>query len=205
MTSPGTIAVCLDVDGVLNPDAITNNGAMRRAQDAGRLSGYRKSRTLIRNATFDSPFINEDARNLLRLVIRHHRDHSTWINDLLNRGAQVYWATTWEALASVYLSPLLGIPPLPLACEYAVDRAAGLVDPAWLADEQQPLWKAAAITHRFAGRPVVWIDDKAIELERDEPTLIVRTEETIGLTRAQMAAVDEFVTAHAIKDRTPTR
>lgn len=194
------VAVCLDVDGVLNPDAVTDNGAMRDAIAAGRLTGYSKSRTLICNATIDSPFINEDAHSVLRLVIRHHREHSAWINSLIERGVQPYWATTWEHLASTYLSPLLGIPPLPLAAEYARDLADGLVDPAWTDDEQQPLWKATAITHRFTGRPVVWIDDKAIALNRAEPTLIVRTEETVGLTRAQMASVDEFVDTYPAKD-----
>jgi len=41
---------------------------------------------------------------------------------------------------------------------------------------------------------------KAIALNRAEPTLIVRTEETVGLTRAQMASVDEFVDTYPAKD-----
>ncbi len=73
-----------------------------------------------------------------------------WVHDLLRRGIDVVWATTWQHHANTYFSPVLDFPELPIAVS---DDRNGHDDPG--------MWKAAqlAADPRWAGRPLVWVDD----------------------------------------------
>ncbi|MEW1835944.1 hypothetical protein [Microbacterium sp. NPDC079995] len=73
-----------------------------------------------------------------------------WVQDLLRRGIDVVWATTWQQHANTYFAPVLGLPELPIAVS---DDRSGHDDPG--------MWKAAqlATDSRWAGRPLAWVDD----------------------------------------------
>ncbi|WP_413353786.1 hypothetical protein [Microbacterium sp. 1P06AB] len=71
-----------------------------------------------------------------------------WIHHLLDRGIEVYWASTWREYANMYFSPILGLPDLPLA----------LIDDGYR-DERQAAWKARQVVELAPGQPLLWIDD----------------------------------------------
>lgn len=89
-------------------------------------------------------------------------------------GAELAWGTMWEDDANSYVSPLLGLPPLPVS-----PAADGYT-------------KARAIVPWTAGRPFVWFDDDigetedTDELAGDQPHLVVLVDEYTGLTEAHI-------------------
>jgi hypothetical protein len=124
--------------------------------------------------------------------------------DRLLRLAEAYelvWATGWEERANEHLPDLLGL---------------GRELPT-LSFDQTPVWgtahwKLPAIDHYAAGRPAAWIDDSyndacyAWAEQREEPTLLVRTEPAVGITDEHVeellawAAAPEVRTAIASDD-----
>lgn len=71
-----------------------------------------------------------------------------WILSLLDRGIEVYWASTWVGYANIYFSPILGLPDLPLA----------VIDDGYR-DERLAVWKARQLVTLLPGRPLLWVDD----------------------------------------------
>jgi hypothetical protein len=94
----------------------------------------------------------------------------------LSEAYELVWATGWEEKANEYLPHLLGLEELPL-----VSFDGGAVF-------GSAHWKLAALDEYARGRPAAWVDDFLDEEcarwadERDEPTLLVRTESHTGLT-----------------------
>lgn len=76
------------------------------------------------------------------------RTGAGWVRDLVARGVDVRWATTWQDWANIYFAPVLGIPPLPVAVQAGVRRS-----------EESPEWKARILAQAFPSRPVLWVDD----------------------------------------------
>ncbi|WP_246365889.1 HAD domain-containing protein [Nonomuraea rhodomycinica] len=65
------------------------------------------------------------------------------------------WATTWMAEANDVISPLLGLPELPV------------VDWPDAPDDEGPLhWKTRGLVGWAAGRPFVWVDDEITDADR---------------------------------------
>ncbi|MFT4086181.1 MAG: hypothetical protein QM658_03350 [Gordonia sp. (in: high G+C Gram-positive bacteria)] len=118
--------------------------------------------------------------------------HGTWINDLIERGVEVGWATTWESTANTFLPPLLGIPELPMAISHEQGDQGRF-------SETADSWKARSLAERYIGRPVCWIDDWSAPWKRSwhgrrrDETLVITPHEKVGLTAAQMSEVDEWV------------
>jgi HAD domain in Swiss Army Knife RNA repair proteins len=91
---------------------------------------------------------------------------------------ELVWATGWEEKANEYLPHLLSLEarelPVLTFDGHAVFGSAH--------------WKVDAIDEYARGRPAAWVDDFLDEHcerwaeERDEPTLLVRTESHTGLT-----------------------
>lgn len=85
-------------------------------------------------------------------------------------GAELAWGSMWEDDANAYISPLLGLPRLP-------------VSPA-----MSGITKAHGIVPWTAGRPFVWFDDEPGEtgdvprLAGDQPHLVILVSEYTGLT-----------------------
>jgi hypothetical protein len=98
----------------------------------------------------------------------------------LRRLADVYelvWATGWEEKANEYLVHILELPgDLPVL---TFDGRAVF---------GSSHWKVEAIGDYAHGRPAAWIDDNLDEraekwaANRQEPTLLVRTESALGIT-----------------------
>lgn len=117
-----------------------------------------------------------------------------WILDLLDRGIDVYWASTWAEYANVYFSPVLGLPPLPLA----------VVDDGYR-DERTAAWKARQIAEFAPNLPLLWIDDAVPRADaeyvitrrvsgRTEITHYHRVRDrAVGFTRADKHACDRWL------------
>ncbi|BDV32246.1 hypothetical protein [Microbacterium terricola] len=74
-----------------------------------------------------------------------------WIRDLLERGIDVVWATTWQQYANLYFAKRLGLPKLPVAV-----RGPGDVG------ERPSVWKSRMLSRQFDGRPLLWADDNPV-------------------------------------------
>ena len=98
---------------------------------------------------------------------------------------ELVWATGWEEKANEYLVHILELPAdLPVL---SFDGRAVF---------GSSHWKVEAIDHYAHGRAAAWIDDYLDEraekwaANREEPTLLVRTESALGITDEQ---VDELL------------
>ncbi len=148
----------------------------------------------------DSPFHTrlrepETIRVLLNVWI------GGWVNDLLARGVEVVWATTWEHTANHYFAPLLVIPELPVG----VSMQASPPKPT----ESQRWWKLRSLAAAYPERPLVWIDDQAWVLAGEDKdsarslrgetarTLVVETDEALGLVPPQARQVDDWLASAA--------
>jgi len=103
----------------------------------------------------------------------------------LTRLAQHYdlvWATGWEMMANEYLPKILGLPFTELPTLTFDGRAVF----------GSSHWKLDALSGYADGRPAAWIDDNIDDacrlwaLSRREPTLIVESRPSIGLTDAHV-------------------
>jgi len=81
-------------------------------------------------------------------------EHGVWLRSVIARGVDVVWCTSWETAAPVVYGPLLGLPPLPVV---RLTPVQGVL--AGRGTAQPVDYKAAALTHLFPGRPLVWLDD----------------------------------------------
>ncbi len=96
-------------------------------------------------------------------------------------GAELAWGTMWEDDANFYVSPLLGLPRLPVAPAASdINKARGIVP-----------WTA--------GRPFVWFDDDIGETEEtdelcgDQPHLVILTDERYGLEPEHIERAREWL------------
>ncbi|WP_217711532.1 hypothetical protein [Actinomadura sp. NAK00032] len=100
--------------------------------------------------------------------------HGIWISELV-RVYDVTWATSWNHDANRLLAPLLGIAPLPVLDMPSIPY--------------HPSDKVPRVDRLARHRPAVWIDDlhtpqaHAWAGGRPEPTLLITTEPSTGLTR----------------------
>jgi hypothetical protein len=108
----------------------------------------------------------------------------------LNRLAESYelvWASGWEDRANDHLPGILGVPELP----YLTFEGRAVFGTAH--------WKLEALEEYARKRPLAWIDDSLDDScyewaeERSEPTLLVPTESDVGLTEAQVEALESWV------------
>jgi hypothetical protein len=197
--------VAIDIDGVLSPlprDAALD-AVLGVPSSSEPMPGYTEHELTIPTADVpNSPFVRGRGQRDLNLLVRVNPAHGRWITSLLNRGVDVVWATTWERAANLHYAPLLGIPTMPLGCEVEVDIATDVFVPRMAS--QQHEWKTAALRHRYAGRPLVWIDDSAAlpwiadGSWRDDPTLVIAPESDEGLTQAQMRSVDSWLRSYVL-------
>ena len=130
------------------------------------------------------------------------RDHHVWLNPahgawLRTLGEQfdLVWATGWEHEAPRLLGPLLGLPSIPVI-EFTQPPVFGV-----------PLWKLPDVDAYVADRPVAWVDDDldvAVEhwaSQRKPPTLLIKTDSAVGLTRRHVLELVEFAAMGRSKER----
>jgi HAD domain in Swiss Army Knife RNA repair proteins len=144
--SSGLPLFLLDVDGVLNPFAAP-----------ACPDGYSEH----------ALFPGEDP-------VRLCAAHGVWLRELATR-FEIVWATAWGAEANRLLSPVLGLPSLPVIGFPPIPFHPG--------EKLPPII-------RYAGnRPLAWIDDAiqpaahAWAGQRGIPTLLIDIDPTVGLTR----------------------
>ncbi|GAA3802666.1 HAD domain-containing protein [Streptomyces phyllanthi] len=110
---------------------------------------------------------------------------------LLALPCALMWATAWMDDANEVLSPLLGLPELPVTDlpEASEEDEAGLLH-----------WKTRALVEAAAGRPFIWVDDEIGERDRvwvsanhPGPALLHRVDSTTGLTDADFAALEAWL------------
>ena len=123
-----------------------------------------------------------------------HRQHGAWLRELSGWFTLV-WATAWEDDAAELLSPLFGLGPM------EVIRFGGPATGA--------TWKLGDVERFVAGRSAAWVDD---DLHADAyawaaasraPVRLIRTDPTIGLTRAHVEDLISFSSTIVRKRVTP--
>jgi hypothetical protein len=107
-------------------------------------------------------------------------------------GCQLVWATTWMDDANACVAPWLGLPPLPVV--------------EWPDEDEPPAllhWKTRPLVEWAGERPFVWIDDEITEADRAwvavhhrGPALLHRVAHEYGLTRADLGALESWLTTH---------
>ncbi|MFG3700719.1 HAD domain-containing protein [Micromonospora sp. NPDC047620] len=109
---------------------------------------------------------------------------------LLALGCELVWATTWMADANEVVSPLLGLPALPV-----VEWPDGDEEP-----ESGLHWKTMTLAWWAMGRPFVWLDDEITEADRRRVTvnhparaLLCRVDPYVGLTEADFSEVRQWL------------
>src|SRR5262245_43393571 len=106
----------------------------------------------------------------------------------LARRFELVWCSGWEEKANDYLVAALSLPsPLPFLTLSA--------------DDPERHWKLPAIDAYAERRPLAWIDDdhreagRAWARARQAPTLLIPTDPPLGLTDADVAALERWADA----------
>ena len=111
------------------------------------------------------------------------RKHGDWLTHLATT-FDLVWATTWGATANRAIGRRLGLPELPHVDLSNLPRSGTR--------------KLGAVTHFVGDRAAAWIDDELYEdaldwaAGRPAPTLLRRTASGVGLTEADVHALDAF-------------
>jgi HAD domain in Swiss Army Knife RNA repair proteins len=110
---------------------------------------------------------------------------------LLALGCELVWATGWESEANEVISPRVGLPRLPVLAWSLGPTESG---PAALH------WKTRDLVAWARGRPFVWVDDEISSVDRDRvaldhrgPALLRRIDSRLGLSDADIAAIDRWL------------
>lgn len=114
--------------------------------------------------------------------------------------AEIRWHSTWQQ-RSLLVGAALGLPVFPVqgASEFTTYTSLSR-RPRW--------WKlpAARRVLQFEGRPLLWTDDDAVDLDTQlrkrmaalgQPLLIVAPDTQTGLTAADLASIDAFLTGQS--------
>lgn len=192
--------MALDIDGVLNPHPVAGSDSAL----ATRLLGYVEHHITLPAGERHLPYLRGHGTETVTGQVLVNNAHARWIRSLLDRGVEVGWATTWEHFANDVYGPLLGLPKLPLAISFQSDVENGY-HVARMSGFGAIEWKDNALWNKYRGRPLVWIDDRALDLARSDihgnpvdrgaPTLTIRCNGKVGLTQAEMRQVDDWLAA----------
>lgn len=113
-------------------------------------------------------------------------------------GCELMWATAWMHDANEVIGPRLGLPLLPVVELGELPP----VDGPDLIDDSEVGWKTQTLVAVAAGRPFVWIDDEVspadlawIEAHHAGPWLVQRVDSQIGMTEADLSAVETWLRA----------
>ncbi|GAB2442963.1 HAD domain-containing protein [Nocardia tengchongensis] len=118
---------------------------------------------------------------------------------LLGLRCELVWATTWMQEANSYLSPILGLPVLPVM--------------EWPKDDDEHIdswfglhWKTRALVARAAGRAFIWVDDEICDGDKEwvadnhaGPALLYRVDHQVGLRSSDFDVIGEWAAANAVR------
>ncbi|MFD7307546.1 hypothetical protein [Promicromonospora sp. NPDC059942] len=106
---------------------------------------------------------------------------------LVELECDLVWATAWMDAVNDVVSPLLGLPRLPVAELPAYSRDIG---------DDRLQWKTRALVRIAAGRPFVWVDDVISDSDRlwvaDEhpgAALLHGVDPAVGVTAGDLAQI----------------
>lgn len=114
--------------------------------------------------------------------------HGPWLATLLE-AYEVIWATTWGESANAVFGAIFDLPRLPVLALGELPRDGTR--------------KLGAVSRHVGQRPVAWVDDELYDdaqawaRSRTEPTLLVRTRGSIGLTEADAGELLAFASSGA--------
>ncbi len=179
-----TVAAAFDAEPLPEPAARSNRepaSVRRRGSQAARPVLFLDiDGVLIPFGSSDTPVYADPA-------------HGDRVNPLLSRinpelgrilcdlPYDLYWASSWSDDANEVISPLLGMPVLPVV--------------AWVADDppRGVHWKTPDLLRAAGGRPFAWLDDEITTLDRQyvamhhaAPTLLLRSDPAIGVSDAEL-------------------
>ncbi|MFF5650097.1 hypothetical protein ACFY8N_16895 [Streptomyces collinus] len=110
---------------------------------------------------------------------------------LLALGCQLVWATTWMEEANEVVSPLVGLPRLPVL-EWP--------DPCADKGPHGLHWKTGHIVEWAGGRPFIWVDDEIgamdhlwVEASHPGPALLHRVDPARGLVDADITGLADWL------------
>lgn len=110
---------------------------------------------------------------------------------LLALPCDLVWATSWEFEANACLSPLLGLPELPVVT---------WPEPAYEDIPRGLHWKTRPLLDYSAGRPFAWLDDEITDTDRawvqshhPARALLLRIDHRHGITHADLAALEAWL------------
>lgn len=131
-----------------------------------------------------------------------------WLNPahgpaLLDLPVELVWATTWEQEANEWISPVLGLPALPVV--YWPEESARP------AQEAGGLFrKTRTLTDYAAGRPFAWVDDQITmtdwrwcATQYPASTLLQHIHPARGLTVGDFATLDRWARLNQQPDPDP--
>lgn len=160
MARPKAPYLLVDVDGVLAPFVIDTAPA-----------GYTRHTVLLPSGAPHDVWLNPE--------------HGRWLR-VLARSFDLVWATGWQHHAPRLLSPLLGLPSMPVI-EFTNRPQLGV-----------PLWKLPDIITFVGDAPAAWIDDDLDEaaedwMEQREPaTLLLKPDPAVGFTTEHFRRLADF-------------
>ncbi|MGY0055007.1 hypothetical protein ACWY4P_00155 [Streptomyces sp. LZ34] len=167
----------LDVDGPLNPYA---------AKPERRPEGYSTHRMKPEGWIAQHPGKPRAYVKPLRVWL--NADHGRRLRELGERYDMV-WATTWGAEANTFISPVLGLPELPVV-EWPSLPDAG---------PDGTFWKTRHLLAHADGRPFAWVDDDLGETDQafvashhHAPALLRPIDPRCGLRNNDFAALEDF-------------
>lgn len=167
----------LDVDGPLNPYA---------AKPERRPEGYSTHRMKPEGWIAQHPGKPRAYVKPLRVCL--NADHGSRLLDLSDL-YDLVWATTWGAEANSFISPVLGLPELPVV-DWPTMYGAG---------PSGTFWKTRYLIAHAASRPFAWIDDDLGAADRtyaamhhDGPALLHHVDPRRGLLDEDFAALTAF-------------
>ncbi|BBC34089.1 hypothetical protein SGFS_053830 [Streptomyces graminofaciens] len=173
----------VDVDGPLNPYA---------AKPERRPPGYTTHRWkpkawLARQS--DEPW-----RRVKPLRVWLNPDHGRRLREL-GELYDLVWATTWVDEANTFISPVLGLPELPVV-RWPATRDAREPGP------DDTFWKTGPLVAHAAGRPFAWVDDELgapdrvfVAARHEAPALLHRVDPRLGLRDPDFEALEAFARA----------
>lgn len=170
----------LDIDGPLNPYNGTNKPRLR--------AGYRKHH-----------ITPDDWYDYRPLSVWLNQRHGAALLELAEAiDFELFWATTWNDQANVWIAGKIGLPKLPVVTVSA------------LADG----WKFQPVLEHAGSAPIAWLDDfdndpewgvghpvfakyraDFLAARRDAPTLLHTVSPRYGLTDIDLTAVRDWATA----------
>lgn len=156
----------LDVDGVLNPTG-------RPTPD------FRRYQCTVGSTVYTVHLNYRHGARLLELAVE--------------TGAELVWATTWEQHANEWISPRLGLPPLPVIGMRPDDEGAS---------RHGEMFKTRRVAEYVGGRRFVWFDDQVYQEDDDYlrarqgtgDFLLIHVPPEHGLTSRHLAAAREWLT-----------